>query len=64
MQDETLTETLSLIDEKTEGLPEGWRLVRLGDICQIKGGKRLPAGTDFSVTKTNFPYIRVLSTRQ
>ena len=32
MQDETLTENLSLIDEETP-LPEGWRLVRLGDIC-------------------------------
>ncbi|MGI8639487.1 MAG: restriction endonuclease subunit S [Pyrinomonadaceae bacterium] len=32
MQDETLTETLSLTDEETP-LPEGWRLVRLGDVC-------------------------------
>lgn len=34
MQDETLTETLSLTDEETP-LPEGWRLVRLGDICEL-----------------------------
>ena len=34
MQDETLTENLSLIDEETP-LPEGWRLVRLGDVCEL-----------------------------
>lgn len=32
MQDETLTETLSVNDEE-KPLPEGWRLVRLGDVC-------------------------------
>lgn len=32
MQDENFNETLSLTDEETP-LPEGWRLVRLGDIC-------------------------------
>ena len=32
MQDETLTETLSLIDEETP-LPEGWRFARIGELC-------------------------------
>lgn len=34
MLDETITETLFLIDEE-KPLPEGWRLVRLGDVCEL-----------------------------
>jgi len=33
--------------------------VRLSDVCLVKGGKRLPKGTDFSKEKTAYPYIRV-----
>jgi type I restriction enzyme S subunit len=40
MQDEILTETLSLIDEETP-LPEGWRLVRLSKVCQFIYGSSL-----------------------
>ncbi|OPX99888.1 MAG: EcoKI restriction-modification system protein HsdS [Syntrophorhabdus sp. PtaB.Bin047] len=45
-------------DEKP--LPSGWRWVRLGEVCQIKGGKRLPKGHDFADGKTNYPYLRVI----
>lgn len=31
-------------------------IVKLGEICEIKGGKRLPKGSDFS--ETGYPYIR------
>ncbi len=31
---------------------------RIIDICSIKSGKRLPAGTDFSLEKTPYRYIR------
>lgn len=41
-------------------LPEGWRWAKLGDVCDIKGGKRLPAGTDFVDDYSPFPYIRVV----
>ena len=44
MQDKILTETLSLIDEE-KPLPEGWRLVRIGDVCQFWGGSQPPAHT-------------------
>ena len=37
-----------------------WPKRKLGEVCQIKGGKRLPQGTDFASSKTEFPYIRVL----
>ena len=45
--------------DKLKELPSGWQWVKLGDVCQIKGGKRLPRGTDFSQEKTDYPYIRV-----
>lgn len=32
--------------------------VKLGDICQIKSGKRLPKGADFAEKVTKYPYIR------
>ena len=41
-------------------LPDGWRCVRLGELCEVKGGKRLPAGADFTKETTTFPYIRVV----
>jgi type I restriction enzyme, S subunit len=40
-------------------VPEGWSVYALGDICRVKGGKRLPKGSAFSETITPFPYIRV-----
>lgn len=42
------------------GLPQGWWWIKLGEVCSIKGGKRLPAGTDFVPGPTPFPYIRVV----
>jgi type I restriction enzyme, S subunit len=41
-------------------LPTGWRWVRLGEVCDIKGGKRLPVGTRFADHRTEYPYIRVI----
>lgn len=32
--------------------------VKLGDLCEIKSGKRLPQNCDFADRKTQFPYIR------
>jgi type I restriction enzyme S subunit len=37
----------------------GWSLIPLGSFCKLKGGKRLPKGEGFAVTKTAHPYIRV-----
>lgn len=33
---------------------------RIGELCEIKGGKRLPAGTKFALSQTSHPYIRVV----
>ncbi len=40
-------------------LPEGWRWVKLGDVVEVKGGKRLPKGEKFSDMPTPYPYLRV-----
>ena len=37
-----------------------WPKIAVGKICRICGGKRLPAGTDFSDGPTPYPYIRVV----
>jgi len=41
-------------------LPKGWATQRVGDIATVKGGKRLPAGREFSDYETPFPYLRVV----
>lgn len=40
------------------GIPEGWKVERLGKLVEIKSGKRLPQGYDFSDNPTSHPYIR------
>lgn len=36
-----------------------WPMVAIGDICEVKGGKRLPKGEDYSDSVTQFRYVRV-----
>lgn len=35
---------------------ENWKQIKLKDVCNVKGGKRLPIGEDFS--NSGYPYIR------
>ncbi len=42
----------------------GWPEVALGEICDIKGGKRLPRGSVYATEKTDFPYLRVTDFRK
>lgn len=46
-------------DEKPFELPEGWELVRLGEIVKINGGKRLPNSQQLVKEDTGRIYIRV-----
>ncbi|MBO4508022.1 MAG: restriction endonuclease subunit S [Spirochaetaceae bacterium] len=46
-------------DEIPFEIPENWCWCRLGEVCTIKGGKRLPMGSSFSENVTNHVYIRV-----
>ena len=36
-----------------------WPIVSLGEVCEVKGGKRLPKGEQFMESPTKHPYIRV-----
>ena len=40
-------------------LPKGWTICTLSDLCEIKGGKRIPKGKTFSKEQTPYIYIRV-----
>ena len=41
-------------------LPNDWQLKRLGDIVNVKGGKRLPKGASFASAVTQHPYLRIV----
>ena len=47
--------------KKTEvgEIPVEWRVKKLEEVCNVKGGKRLPKGYQLLDEKTNNPYIRV-----
>lgn len=40
-------------------LPNGWKKAIFSDVCQIKGGKRLPAECEFTSNITSHPYVRI-----
>lgn len=40
-------------------IPKEWEIVQIGDFAKIKGGKRMPAGKEFSDALTPYPYLRV-----
>jgi type I restriction enzyme M protein len=43
----------------TIDIDPSWEMVELGDLVEVKGGKRLPKGEQFSDTPTLHPYVRV-----
>jgi type I restriction enzyme S subunit len=47
------------IETELGKIPAGWRILTLCDVCDIKGGKRLPKGENLVATRNNHPYIRV-----
>ena len=40
--------------------PDEWGVVTVGDLCHVKGGKRLPKGAEYSPISTEHRYIRVV----
>ena len=44
-------------------IPADWGVVRLGEVAEVKGGKRLPKGSTFADEDTALPYIRVVDFR-
>jgi len=47
-------------DTEIGRIPKEWEVVRLGEVAQVKGGKRLPKGHKLVDYKTPYPYIRVV----
>lgn len=39
--------------------PQGWPVRNIVELCEVKGGKRLPKGDEYSLLPTPFRYIRV-----
>jgi type I restriction enzyme, S subunit len=53
-------ENVELQETEIGLIPKHWQLVRLGEIADVRGGKRLPKGKSFADSPTHFPYIRVV----
>ena len=61
---------LALLDRLTQSLflemfgdpainQKGWEVKTIEELCEVKGGKRLPKGAEYSPTPTPYRYIRV-----
>lgn len=57
--EEKLQNALVPKEEEPYKIPSNWCWVRLGNITQIKGGKRIPKGTSLLKENTGYKYIRV-----
>ena len=57
--EEKLQNVLVPKEEQPYKIPSNWCWVRLGNITQIKGGKRIPKGTSLLKENTGYKYIRV-----
>lgn len=40
-------------------IPADWTVATVGEVCEVKGGKRLPKGETLTEENTGYPYIRV-----
>jgi type I restriction enzyme S subunit len=56
----TERERVPLQESEIGPLPAHWRVVRLGEVVDVKGGKRLPKGDEFASNPTPYPYIRIV----
>tara|TARA_R110002020_G_scaffold5399_2_gene22553 strand:+ start:90 stop:1313 length:1224 start_codon:yes stop_codon:yes gene_type:complete len=59
LMQQLLTGKKRLLDDEGERFEGEWDWVDLEDVCDVKGGKRLPKGNALSEAKTSNPYIRV-----
>lgn len=42
-----------------EYIMEDWKEIKLGDLATVKGGKRLPKGSNLTTQRNSHPYIRI-----
>jgi type I restriction enzyme S subunit len=45
--------------DQTTTIPKGWKMTTLGEVADVKGGKRLPPKMTLVTYKTKHPYIRI-----
>ena len=57
--EEKLKKALIPVDEQPYTIPSNWVWTRLTNLCDVKGGKRIPKGEEFSNEKTKNVYLRV-----
>ena len=57
--EEKLKKALVPVDEQPYAIPSNWVWTRLTNLCDVKGGKRIPKGEEFSNEKTKNVYLRV-----
>ncbi|MDO8498925.1 MAG: restriction endonuclease subunit S [bacterium] len=50
----------SVLKKTFDDLSKRYNKKEIKDFSEVKGGKRLPAGQQFSAVKTEYPYIRVV----
>ncbi|MGE7307457.1 restriction endonuclease subunit S [Priestia megaterium] len=48
-----------MVESELGEIPKGFKVKDLGDIADVKGGKRLPKGERIQEEVTNYPYLRV-----
>lgn len=46
-------------DSELGEIPSDWLVTTVGEVCEVKGGKRLPKGETLTEENTGHPYIRV-----
>lgn len=57
--EERLQKAIIPKEEEPYTIPDNWIWTRLSEIVDVKGGKRIPKGQEFSKTKTKNIYLRV-----
>lgn len=57
--EEKLEKAIIPKEEEPYKIPDNWIWTRLGEIIEVKGGKRIPKGEEFSKNKTKNIYLRV-----
>jgi type I restriction enzyme S subunit len=48
-----------MVESELGTIPNGWTTGTIHDMADVKGGKRLPNGSELTMIRTDHPYIRV-----
>lgn len=48
-----------MVESELGEIPKSWKVGLIGDVADVKGGKRMPNGSELTTVKNDHPYIRV-----